>query len=327
MTNVIKKTVNTIRLFLIVTSCYIQSLCADASTCCPAPCDGYEQSLWEDSSACCPEPCCGRGFASASLLYWRAYEGGHSVCVPGKEINETTKTNVSSHFRGKTKDLHFKWRPGFRVGAGFQSSNDWDVAIFYTNFRSSAERHFCSERKFHWKLDFQVIDLVAGYTFCLSPCFTLRPFIGLRGAEIDRSLRGYQSNSCFTSSFRERNKQDFTGIGPLIGLGATLYLDCGFGLYANLAVSTLYGNYRVNLKCDDKFQGGSNSCYLRHHLHSNTAVVDADFGISWETCFCNQMRLILRLGVEHHCYFNQNRIGSYGDLNLDGGTFSATVVF
>ncbi len=291
----------------------------------------FTTSLQANSSECypecCPESCSGQGFLSASLIYWRAHQGGLSECFPSKEIDFTKDGEIFSELKGKRDDLHFEWRPGFTVGGGYQFTNNWDVGLFYTDFRSKAEREHSHFQKNRWKLHFQVADLVVAYEFESCSCFTVRPFLGLRGALIDQSVKAFQSRDCLASGFRAHNTQDFSGLGPLFGIEANFDLGCGFSLYGDLGGSFLYGHYRGKFKKAELFSGGGIFCNLRQHEHSCQSILDAGFGITWETCFCNSMRLFISLGVEHHCYFDHNRIGNYGDLNLDGGTFSATVLF
>lgn len=314
MRNIFKKTETLIKLFLIAGACYLQGLQADVSECNLLPCG--------------PTPSCGRGFVSADFLYWRAFEGGLAECLPCEEVNCLNDEMVFSEVRGEKKDLHYKWKPGIRLGAGYHSSNNWDVAAYWTDFRSDARGDHSYAQPSQWKLDFQVVDLLVGYKLDVYPCcLTLRPFAGVRLAEIDQSLKACHSNLCSRTAFKEHRKQDFSGIGPLFGIGANLNLACGLSLYADVAGSVLYGNYRANSKKADLFLGAGSLSRFKQHLHACQAVFDAAFGISWETCFYNELQLIFRLGVEHHCYFDHNRMGDYGNLNLDGGSFSATVIF
>ena len=49
--------------------------------------------------------------------------------------------------------------------------------------------------------------------------------------------------------------------------------------------------------------------------------------LRWKTCFCKNSFLILQLGLEHHRYFNHNQFCGYGDLSLDGVSFSAAILY
>lgn len=306
---------------------------------------GDDFSSYEGDDSCCPTPVCApqcgwcpKGFVSADFLYWRAYENGLDVCGPSESVDIVNRANgtVESFFKGKTHDPHFKWAPGFRIGAGYDftfNCCDWEVAAFWTHFHSKAERHHGDEQKFHWKLDFDVIDVVLGREFdfgsyipCLS-CWTFTPYVGLRGARIDQKTRGFLENVQVFTVDTEHNKQKFTGVGTLVGLETNWNLGCGFGIYADTAISCLWGKFRVTFEDTHSFPFGAEFTKLRRHLQACQLVFDSGVGISWRKCFWNNKQFLVKIGFEQHRYFDYNRIGSYGDLCLTGGVVSAGVEF
>jgi len=333
----------------------------------------------------CEPACCGKGFVSADLLYWRAFQGGLDNCFPIENIDYVSSGgNVVSKFKGEGKDPDFDWQAGFRVGLGYEFGNGWDVGVFWTHFHSNSKENEGDQLRLRWKLDFEVLDIVAGRAFDVGSCFVVRPFVGLRGARIEQKVRlnskggresesfsspsssysssdsyydsyygsyyssyidsfaesyvnsssatfsedfnfsDYSSSAFPTSSAHGKNK--LLGIGPLIGVEGDWKLGCGFSLYANASFAVLYGNFRVHFNQAEEFVDGGDFCHIKRKLNACQAVVDAGFGIRWETCFCDNI-VWLQLGLEHHRYFNQNRFGDYGDLCLDGANFSAGFAF
>ena len=324
MTNFIKKIHLAITLLLIPSISYGYGDADNVSEC-------------EESENCslCETEGCGRGFISAEVLYWRAFESGLDTCISVR-VSDTINSNdiVVSRSSGKGREPHFKWNPGFRLGAGYEfACNGWDIAAIWTHFHS----HSHDSRNFggtlRWNLDFDVIDIVAGYNYDIGPCFILRPFVGIRGAKIDQHLRSDFFRSISLSSDDDlfesdkKNKENFEGIGPLIGLEADWDIGCNFSLYASGSVSWLYGNFHITRHEYDKFVHAISSCKERKHLDASLAAADAAVGIRWQTCFCTDMQLILQLGLEHHRYFDYNRLGDYGDLSFDGVNFSAGIGF
>lgn len=316
----------------------------------PADCD--------DCISCQPDCCSRGGFLSADLLYWRPFVGGVDKCSSNVSDELTPDGRVISRFHGKVRNPDFNWDPGFRVGAGYAfACNNWDVGVFYTHFDSNTSRgrsrgnhsnsssssfkNFTSygpanrERRIRWNINFNVIDLVAGYQANAGSCFTFRPFIGLRGARIDQKLhRGHfpiDSSGYFSSNrhdhFGIKNHEKFTGIGPLLGIEADWPIGCGFKLYASAATSWLYGKFRVRQDEFDRFAYLDDFARISKNLDTDLANFDAGFGIRWETCFCGDWHLALQLGLEHHQYFNYNRLGEYGDLSFDGANFSVAIGF
>lgn len=192
-----------------------------------------------------------------------------------------------------------------------------------------------------------MIDLIAGYNYELGSCFALRPFGGLRGARIDQKLRITEFDDSFSSSdfsssdfsplsfssssalfTRDvHNKEKFSGLGPLIGIEAAWNVGCGFSVYASISAACLYGKFNIRVFETDLDVNAANFCQVRYHTDASLAVADAALGVRWQTCFCDNMRLILQLGLEHHRYFDYNRIGCYGDLSFDGLNLSAGIEF
>lgn len=281
----------------------------------------------ENCFSCQADCCCTQGFISADLLYWRAFENGLDVCVPQSETNTVLPGGVvTSTFKGKARDPRFNWNPGFRLGTGFNlGCSKWDVAAYWTHFYSNS--HGGGNRP-HWKIHFDTVDVIVGYDCDLFCCFTIKPFAGLRGAGIRQRLRIRDlSTSPIAESSHTRNKERFFGIGPLIGLEGDWWLGCGFSLYANASVGWLYGNFHVKLNELDRFVDAIDTSRIKKRLDNTLAVADAALGIRWQKCFCNNMRLVLQCGLEHHRYFDYNRFGSYGDLSFDGVNFSGAVEF
>lgn len=293
----------------------------------------------QKDTACCQPAPCGTVFVSADLLYWRAFESGLDVCVPSEVVDIVTSDGeVISRLVGKSRDPRFHWDPGFRIGAGYTAAcSDWDFAAFWTHFHSRASDSRNRGNHLHWNVNLDVVDLIAGYGYDFCSCFCLRPYFGLRGAKIDQKLHIHDfsnfssssSSSLSSSGFRSerRNKEKFVGVGPLLGLEADWNVGCGLSVFANASVSWLYGKYHVRFSETDEIVDAFNFCEQKKQLEATQTVGDAALGIRWEKCFCCDKHVLLQLALEHHCYFDHNRMGNCGDLSFDGLTFSAAFEF
>lgn len=289
---------------------------------------GYGES--EDYCSCQPE-CCGKGFISAELLYWRTFETGLDRCIP-VEISDTITSDgqVISRFRGKARDPHFKWNPGFRIGAGYEfACSRWDVDASWSHLHAHSHSFNSNEIDGRWNIDLDVFDIMAGYEADLGSCFSLRPFAGLRSARINQKIHIREFSNIFTENelitLNESNKENFWGVGPLIGLQAGWDMGCGFSLYASASLSLLYGRFDVHLFQTDKSIDSLDQCKLGKHLDASINVADVALGIQWKTCYCDKW-LVFQLGLEHHRYFDYNRFCE-GDLSFDGVNFSAGIEF
>ncbi|MBA2368516.1 MAG: hypothetical protein H0V82_05780 [Candidatus Protochlamydia sp.] len=314
MTNFIRKIQAALGLLLIASAGPIYADWTNQPDC-PSENNFYYTSL----------PLCNfKGFIIADLLYWRAFESGLDECIPATETDELTcDGNVISRFKGKNHDPRFKWDPGFRITAGYIFEN-WDVVFSWAHFNSHTSAS--NRQRLRWNLDYDVIDIIVGYETELSPCFTLRPFTGLRAAQIDQKIRmSGVRNAHFTS--HRRNHEDFAGFGPILGLDTNWCIGGNFSFYANASVSWLYGNFDIKLIEDSEFSHAQNHYQVKKHLNAIVSVADAAFGLRWQTCIFSDFQLVLQLGLEHHSYFDYNRLGNYGDLSFDGVNFSAGIAF
>ena len=187
------------------------------------------------------------------------------------------------------------------------------------------------ERKIveHWKLHFDVVDAVYGCQCDWSSCLALTPYGGLRYAKIDQKLRtdfvSYHNRSPIHST--GYSKENFSGLGPVIGVDCDWNLGCGFSLYGDLSGAILYGRFHVRSNHIDLFDTGVNITHLRSHIHACQPVLDVGLGVRWRTCLCDDKLLIVQLGVEEHRYFNHNQFCGYGDLSLDGVSLAVGIQF
>lgn len=270
---------------------------------------------------CCPQSC-GRLYFGGAALYLRAFEGGLSSACDGTEITTTTEDGlIISRLEGRAHDPNFKWNLGYRVELGYEFANSCcDIGVIWTHYDSHSQSHGDASQH-NWNIDFNVVDLVYGCDYNCSPCFAVTPFGGIRYAAINQNLHVEFSNlvdGAISSSLTGRLKEDFVGIGPLIGLEADWNMGCGFSLYGGISVAALYGTFHVRSQQSEQFPIGINIDHTRKNVQACQTVVDAEFGIQWETTFCCDKCLFVRLGVEQHRYFNFNQFCGYGDLNIDG---------
>lgn len=150
---------------------------------------------------------CADPFITADFIWWRAEQDGLDYAISG------VGDGHSNAGKGSVHHPHFKYEPGFKVGAGLKFKHDgWDLFAEYTWLRfknhethssvdshgnshvqsnifvpgpfSSSDGHlrtfFFSEAEAEWKLHFNVLDLELGRNFWVSKHLTLRPFVGMK---------------------------------------------------------------------------------------------------------------------------------------------------
>lgn len=330
-----------------------------------------------DSLGCCPcgpvRPCvnpCGNWFVDAEFLYWNVSEQGLEY---GTEVVTTPSSIADSFVAGKAHHISDSWEPGFRVGIGYDLPCDgWDVVAYYTNLYSKSHSHHFfdptvssfnpqystfpsrgssfNDVHAHWKLNLNVLDFELGREFCVSSCLTLRPFIGVRAAWIDQSIRTELYSVTDTDDFfvdGSKVKSKFDGAGLRGGFDTEWKLGwCGISIYGQTAASILYGRHKTSYHefyfLTPQSEFGTDVEY-KNNYNGCIAIGDAAIGLRWKEYFyCDTIALTLQVGYETHFYWNQARFirptsqsdsqtlvhgVNRGDLNTNGVTFAAKLAF
>lgn len=303
---------------------------------------------------CCQDPCndwCGEWFVTADFIYWKAHEENLEYAYDGQLFGGVLSP-------GSSKELDWRWDPGFKVGLGYLLDSCWEFYLNFTwlysrasgsastpppgflvqTFTSSTDiiigRTFASE---DWHLHYQTLDLELGYWLCWDSCVALRPNFGLRAAWTrDRSNIFYSTVDTLFSDYDYRQK--FDGVGPRIGLNAHWNFCSHWSLFADGAFALLWGNYDIHL-LERNTAALITVLDTNHQFNALRSLTDLKIGLGWDRCFCdNDYHLIIQLAWENRVWFKHNEFqrfssftGGYlnndGDLSLYGVTLSARLEF
>jgi opacity protein-like surface antigen len=266
---------------------------------------------------------------SGDFLYWSTCMDGFSCEYGDTTINTTIVNSVpTTSITEENEDIDFEWGPGFRIGLGGDwPCSGWDVGVFWTRFFGEGQAHHEHNRA-DWRLHFDTLDAVLGRKFWVGKRVDLRPFVGLRYAQIKQKLHTHlrtniiaaTGNSTVTSTIKDR--QGMWAFGPELGLEADFYFGRGWSIYGNLDGAILYGHTKTRFDNTDTFALADNICNSTSASCSNQKVLDVGIGIRWEIKY-----FTFQGGLEQHTYFDYNGIGCCGDLNLFGCNLSAAVHF
>lgn len=291
---------------------------------------GAEPSLAAPSiGGSCETSCFDNVWISGDVLYLRASEDGFGCDFGLTNIATTVESGkVVTNIWERDREIDFNWNPGFRLGLGYDLEDDcWDTAVYWTSFYEKNKHRECNNRA-HWKLRFNEVDAVLGYNLTYGQCFNIRPFFGARYANIQQTLSTHleteilvlATNANSLAISKKRNRERFWGAGPLLGFDAGFKLGCGFSVYGNLAGTFLYGTFKNKFNDSDSFTAAISNCLAHSKNNSVLMGYDAGLGLRYELC-----SVTLQLGLEQHGYFDFNKIGCGGDLNLYG--FNASAIF
>lgn len=295
-----------------------------------------------------------RWFIEAEYLYFRSSLCGLEPAFGRTAIDVSFTDPVTTVITERHREPDWEWDSGYRVGIGysFGGCDNYDIQLYYTHVNGRAKPHHhhrdgsssssssSSDEGFrnrgHWKLKYDVVDLTFGrrINYCQ---FMMRPFVGVRFAEIDQKLHSRQvavvtSGGAEGTIITELNqKEKFHAVAPEVGLETEWgFCDC-WSIYADFAFAPYYGDVKARNNDTDLSTGA----VTLHRFHAkrcfNSVATDSAFGIRWNTAFggcgCNNMTFGLKLGVEAHRIYDFSDLGSDGTLTMVGGTVSAILGF
>ena len=289
-------------------------------------------------------------FYTVDLLVWQSHENGLGYTTKGSADQPLS----SALYNTETKNMHFDWDPGFRVGFGWNTPHDgWDLSLNWTWFQNTASRNktaasgeiylatdlfspaTTSSSGFYsantkWRLHLNMLDLELGREFFVSKWMTLRPFISLRNTWV------YQKNKeTFTGAIPAANPTgalltnscNFWGIGPRSGLNTEWGLGSGISLFGDADFSLLYGFFsRGNLQKQNFVDGTSNTVVNnKDSVRVSRAIAELALGLRWDSMMGQDYYHIrIQAGWEHLMLFGQNQFKTFTgvDANNTGAFIS-----
>lgn len=224
------------------------------------------------------------------FLYWYARENHLAYGAREEVIQQTPAVGQPTSLAAvptSYKHLPVHWKPGFRLGIGWNTCDGWDFLLNWTHYKGKSKGSisgdsfvaaipqgaraavsFWTDPALHgtflfskvsakWRTVFNCIDLELGRRYYLSECFTLRPYAGLRAVwnEAKFVVKGVQnftilSPTVVTNLFRARDSfhNDNWGVGMLAGFQPVFYLTKCFSFYANADIALLWGKFDQRIR-------------------------------------------------------------------------------
>lgn len=259
-------------------------------------------------------PCVNDGadlYVTADFIYWTAHEDNLGFAFTD---GTTSKGAASTSPAGTVAHPRWKFKPGFKVGAGLDYDHDgWDSFVQYTWFRSARNKRTLhsgtgltlgteqfttpsgvtlTSAKGNWELEhFHVVDAELGRNFYISRYLMLRPFVGMKATWQKQELEAdfFGSGSGLGVTIDEEQESKPWGVGMRIGLDTSWHFTRSFSMLGNLAVSGMWEQFKVSRKTLESFSDGTFA--VLHHLKSNyhaiKPVIEWQLGLRWETWFCD----------------------------------------
>lgn len=204
---------------------------------------------------------------TAEYLYWHPAQAGMTYGLSVENI-------VAGPLGAKNKEIQQKsdWGSGFRLGIGADRCHSpCDLSLIWTSFHHTA--HSSNDDPFilgtqllgpinpftlggsgsgagdaesNWNLGLDILELDAAYQISSCDCYSFRPYLGIAAVRINQTQKIKYNNFLdttnavfFNATIKQKN--DFQGIGPKLGIQGDVAVGRGFGIIGNLAASFYYG--------------------------------------------------------------------------------------
>ncbi len=268
---------------------------------------------------------------------------------------------INNIIGGEYLTPNFKAEPGVKIGVGYHSPVDgWDIGVmatFYTGRASSHEEISIGNSPFissagegeallplwsafqgliggalgiglnaqtintNWKGQIYFVDLELGRDNWVSKKVSIRPFIGMRIAQIDQNFHLLHQGGRWTAASVSQDgyndevslKNDFKGVGLRSGLDGNWHFGCGWSVYSHLAASIVYG--RFDVQHDEAVRQAvspfskTKVLETRDHFRSSRAMLDFALGLQYATLIGDSAYgLLARLSWEQNVFFDQNQL-------------------
>lgn len=265
-----------------------------------------------------------------------------------------TETNDWAYVNNETlpyqtieyKTIDFSYTPGFRIGASYIST--WDALFSYTRLYTTtndatvgniqpaflgsvtakpSHAYLYQSGQVHQSINYNIFDLDFGKQFYPTKSLTLHPIVGLMGGWINQSIHAQYQGS---TSANETITNDFTGIGPKVGIETNIelfnYHNYQPQLMATFAASYLWGHWSIH---DMTNAHPPKTLYVSGVSHNMGALtLQSLLGIKIE-----HKKFAIKLAYEINDWFNQsqffdNDTGTHNnDLILQGLTLGLVYHF
>lgn len=286
-------------------------------------------SAWYDPTghwgARCPNyyylPSRGKYTVRAELLYLRPHID--NIKINDKAIADSQPFNnipgLVFNFTNDERKRRFKWNYGWKVGIGYACDDCWEADLNWTHYQSKAFLSDFHGAETKWKLHLEMFDLEIGREMWFRRCFRLKPYFGIRLAQIKQRYRfevdGEATSLLFpglTSPFELNGvlRHNYLALGPRAGFDSQIGLGCGFHFFFTAAAAWVWGETQNRYKDSFVVEGLD-----KDHHWDGTGITDLSVGLGWSDLWWHETRrLTFRFGYEHHWFIHQNKFDNEGAI-------------
>ncbi|EKQ68231.1 Legionella pneumophila major outer membrane protein precursor [Leptolyngbyaceae cyanobacterium JSC-12] len=254
---------------------------------------------------------------TGEALFWNANPADamdYAIADPGTALATS----------GDLKTVDYDNGTGFRLGAIYRLPNSgWDLGGNYTNFNTQgsssavapANGFLFSTRSHPFqnetadtaaasaKLNYKAGDFEAGYNIRAGKNVDLRLFGGLKASNLNQKMNINYDGRDYTNGQID-TENNFTGVGPRVGLEAKVPLGAGFNLFGRGAASMQVGTQTSTFRETDR-NGADVIADLRRQQKGQVVPgLELAAGLSWEKQLSKQAKIEIGGGYELQHLFN-----------------------
>lgn len=299
------------------------------------------------------QPCGGWNWLlRGAFLYWKASEEGLS---PGWSYS--TKEHEILQIENNPIKQHSNYNSGFKVGIGFQSSEDkWEINFKYLRFKNTnssskdisenyssssylktswinqdlpisiglEDKYFFEKGK--WDLNYNVFDCLITRPSFQAKKLILTPVVGVRAGWADQKylFEGkIDSNDVFDNilTFESRNSSTSWLVGPCLGASHEWILKYGLSLFSDCLLTIFYQKFKNTL---DEFALKNSNSKMGNSVSSKNNIsllnpdIEFSFGLEYGKYFYHsEWHLNLSLGYDFIYLWNQNTMSFFAASSND----------
>ncbi|MBL1175070.1 Lpg1974 family pore-forming outer membrane protein [Pantanalinema sp. GBBB05] len=252
---------------------------------------------------------------------------------------------------GEVKQVELEDATAIRFGALFRPGGSaWDFGATFTQFETEGSSQaeaptngFLFSTQSHpfqndqaetatakANLDYSSTNVEIGHTFQIGRQLGVRVFGGVQAAAVDRTMTTELDGVDYTNG-KIKLKNEFSGVGPRLGIEGKLLLGAGFSLFGRGAGSLMVGELSSSFNETDN-DGADTVANIDYDRGGQLVpVLEAALGVDWEAALGKSAKLNISAGYEVQQMFNVTENIRFsdaaspgvftrekGDLNLHG---------
>ena len=148
-----------------------------------------------------------------------------------------------------------------------------------------------------------------GRNYFISSKVAFHPYVGIKGAWISQTKRSYSAVFYpFVGTLNSRDRNDFWGVGPDIGVEGKWFIVSGLNLFGSAGGAIIWGDFDVRHKeFSPTFE--ATRFNLKFDTHQVTPMAQFQIGLGYETnIYHDQYHIAVNARYEYQYWWQQNQM-------------------